>query len=132
MISKKSGFTLIEVMVAVMIVSVVVAALWQMRGDATQKFMFIKKMQITNQYATFLLGNSDKYGFEKSSISMRNLVDDFDLDSDLRRRLKAIKVNVTYDVISSLDDNDSMILEVGKTTMELEQTKLSLIRMRLQ
>jgi len=132
MISKKKAFTLIEVMVAVMITSVVIGALWKMHGNSTQKFIFLNTMQKNNPYATFLLGNSAKYGFEKSNIDMRILVDDFDLDSDLRQRLKAIKVKISYDVVSSLDDNESMILEVGKTNMEFLQTKLSLIRMRLQ
>jgi len=132
MISKKDGFTLIEVMVAVMIVSVVVAALWQMRGDATQKFLFLEKMQKSNEYATFLLGNAQKYGFDKSTISMRNLLDDFDLESDIRRKLKEIKVTLSYEVIDAIDDNDSMVLEVGQTTMDFEDTHLSMVRMRLQ
>jgi prepilin-type N-terminal cleavage/methylation domain-containing protein len=132
MISKKRGFTLIEVMVAVMIVSVVIAALWQMRGDASTKFSTLQKMQTLNPYATFLLANSDKYGFEKSTTNMKSLVDDFDLESDLRRQLKNIKVHIRYDILNNLDSNDSMMLEIGTTTMELDKGTISLIRMRLQ
>ena len=128
----RDGFTLIEVMVAVMIVSVVIGALWQMRGDATQKFFQFQKMTQNNQYMSFLLGNAEKYGFEKSNTNMRALVDDFELESDLRRQLKSIKVSLSYDTLNSIDTNDSVILEIGKTKLKSEDFTYSLVRVRIQ
>ena len=142
-----SAFTLIEVMVAVMIVSVVIAALLQMRGDTTQKFFGIKKMMSTNQYNSFLLSNA-QYGFEKSRMDMYRLVDDFDLESDLRRKLKAIKVELDYEELSVIDtseyedntdDEDAeitgssgIIFEIGKTVLKTEEFTGSLIRIKIQ
>ena len=142
-----SAFTLIEVMVAVMIVSVVIAALLQMRGDTTQKFFGIKKMMSTNQYNSFLLSNAEKYGFEKSHMDMYRLVDDFDLESDLRRKLKAIKVELDYEELSVIDTSEyedntddegevtgssGIIFEIGKTVLKTEEFTGSLIRIKIQ
>ena len=142
------AFTLIEVMVAVMIVSVVIAALLQMRGDTTNKFFGIKKMMKTNQYNSFLLSHGDKYGFEKSRMDMYRLVDDFDLESDLRRKLKAIKVELDYEKLSVIDTSEyedsgddkesanagssGIIFEIGRTSLKTENFKGSLIRIKIQ
>ena len=152
----RRGFTLIEVMVAVMIVSVVIAALLQMQGDTTHKFFGIKKMMKTNQYNSFLLSHGDKYGFEKSSMDMSRLVEDFDLESDLRRRLKDIKVELDYEELETIDmseyedsgedeensdlDNEggenmnpsSIVFEIGKTILKTEKFTTSLIRIKIQ
>ena len=143
----RSAFTLIEVMVAVMIVSVVIAALLQMRGNTTHKFFGIKEMMKTNQYNSFLLSHGEKYGFEKSRIDMYGLVDNFDLESDLRRKLKAIKVELDYEELSVIDtseyedntDDDAeitgssgIIFEIGKTMLKTEEFSGSLIRIKIQ
>jgi len=132
MSSKRDAFTLIEVMVAVMIISVVIGALWQMKGSATQKFFTLEKMAQTNQYSSFFLGNSEKYGFDKSHIDLNTLLGDFDFESDLRRKLKAIKVAISYEKLETLDNNDSVILEIGKTKIQSENFTNSLLRLRLQ
>jgi prepilin-type N-terminal cleavage/methylation domain-containing protein len=129
--SKREGFTLIEVMVAVMIVSVVIGALWQMRGDATHKFLQFQKMATDNQYITFLLGNSAKYGFETSHTDMKTLVDDFELESDLRRTLKNKKVTISYETRNSIDTNDSVVLEIGLTQLKWDDVAYSLVRVRM-
>ncbi len=147
----KNAFTLIEVMVAVMIVSVVIAALLQMRGDTSHKFLGIKKMMQTNQYNSFLLSQSDKYGFEESNIDLYRLVDDFDLESDLRHRLKNIKLKVDYEVLDTIDtaefdesakpsedgeevqtDTTGIVFEIGKSSLQAENFSTSLIRVRIQ
>jgi len=144
----RSAFTLIEVMVAVMIVSVVIAALLQMRGNTTHKFFGIKEMMKTNQYNSFLLSHGDKYGFEKSRMDMYRLADDFDLESELRRKLKAIKVELDYEELSVIDtseyednteDEDAeisgssgIVFEIGKTILTTEEFSGSLIRIKIQ
>ena len=147
----KSAFTLIEVMVAVMIVSVVIAALIQMRGDTSNKFIGIKKMMQTNQYNSFLLSQSDKYGFEESNINLYRLVDDFDLESDLRRRLKSIKLKVDYKELDTIDtaefddsakpsedgeevqtDTTGIVFEIGKSILKSDNFSTNLMRVRIQ
>jgi len=139
---KRQAFTLLEVMVAVMIVSVVIAALLQMRGNTSNQFMQIKKMAHTNQYNSFLLSLDGKYGFEKSNIDMKRLVEDFDLESDLRRKLSSIKVKLDYEALSVIDtnefdnqdnsENSGIIFEIGKTVLKSEDFATQLLRIRLQ
>jgi len=138
----RRAFTLIEVMVAVMIISLVIAALLEMRSNATHRFFNIQKTIQTNQYSSFLLANSEKYGFERSRIDMKRLVDDFDLESDLRRKLSSIKVEVDYEELSIIDtseyedgeenSNAGVIFEIGKSILKTEEFTLSLTRVRLQ
>ena len=81
--SYKRGFTLIEVMVAVMIISIVIMGLLQMYSNNTHIFSAIKKQIKTNQYVSFLV-SSDDYGFENKDIYLYDLVKDFDFESDLK------------------------------------------------
>jgi len=132
-----------------MIVSVVIAALFQMRGDITQKFLSLQEMIKTNQYNSFLVATDDKYGFEKSSIDMRRLVDDFEVESDLRRKLSAIKVDLDYEELHVIDTNElgmseeedtkaeevsqsGVVFEIGKTILKTDDFRLSLIRVKIQ
>jgi len=147
----RSAFTLIEVIVAVMIVSVVIASLLQMRGNTTHKLLSIQEMIRTNQYSSFLLTLGDKYGFERSHISMNQLVDDFDLESDLRRKLKTMKVEIDYEELETIDTSDfeetaeeedftdeeqegstGIVFEIGKTKLKSDDISLQLIRVRIQ
>lgn len=144
-IKNKNAFTLIEVMVAVMIISVVIIALIQMYANNTHIFISLKKQTKTNQYSSFLIGN-EKYGFEDKSISMDDLVDDFDLRDELRRKLKNIKLNVVYKEVDRIDLSESesesediqntqsptMVLEVGKTILQTDIFSSSLTRFRIQ
>ena len=152
---KRQAFTLIEVMVAVMIVSIVIAALLQMRGNTSHKFFGIQEMMQTNQYNSFLLAQGDKYGFEDSHIDMNQLVDDFDLESDLRRKLKSMKISLEYETLSTIDtaefedgatpkdsdteaeeqkqeDTTGLVFEIGKGIIKSEQFSTHLIRVSLQ
>ena len=140
----KNAFTLIEVMVAVMIISVVIMALIQMYANNTHIFLSLKNQTKANQYSSFLIGNK-KYGYEDKSISMYDLVDDFDLSDDLRRKLKDIKVNVIYSELDAIDLSESdtqessedivaseLVLELGKSILKTESSSSSLLRFRLQ
>ncbi len=146
-----SAFTLIEVMVAVMIVSVVIAALLQMRGNTSYKFLEIKKMMQKNQYNSFLLSLSDKYGFEKSSIDLNKLVYEFNIERELRRKLKSIKVKVDYKELDTIDtaefddtekesddgqevqeDTTGIVFEIGQSILKTDTFSTNLIRVRIQ
>jgi prepilin-type N-terminal cleavage/methylation domain-containing protein len=149
----RKAFTLIEVMVAVMIVSLVIAALIRMQGNTSHKFTQIQKMMQTDQYSSFLLSLGDKYGFERSKIDMNQLVDDFDLESDLRRKLKSMTVEIEYEVIENIDtsefedtpsenntteeddvqkDTTGIVFEVGKTKLLSNDIDLQLVRVKIQ
>ena len=141
-LNSKGAFTLIEVMIAVMIISVVIMALVKMYANNTHIFMSLQKQVKTNQYASFLIGHKD-YGYEDKSISMYELVRDFNLHDDLRRKLKDIKVKVVYMELDRIDLSDSatedlenetaseLVLEVGKTILKTESSSSSLMRFKL-
>jgi len=139
----RTAFTLIEVMVAVMIVSVVIAALLQMRGETAHKFLGIKKMLQTNQYNSLLIAQNSKYGFEKSNMDMNRLVEDFDLESNLRRKLKSIKVELGYEELKTVDTSEfeesdqgssgsGLVFEIGDTSIKTENFTLHMMRVRVQ
>ncbi len=155
----RAAFTLIEVMVAVMIISVVILALLNMQGNSSFIFSKLSKDAEVNQYASFFIANAD-YGFEKQDVRLDELLKDFDLQNQLRRELKNIKAKIIYQEIERIDmqeyeeNNESvevvdeqgvvkqvqsgMAFEIGKTIIKIhkESTKespsTSLLRIRLQ
>ena len=152
--AKRHAFTLIEVMVAVMIVSVVIATLLQIQANASHKFLEIKKIMNQGQYNSFLLFHNEQLGFERSSSDMQALLSDFELESDLRRRLRAIKIKIEYELLDSIDtskmldapeqtqpqegrivegaQNSGVVFEIGRTLMQRDDYSSSLIRVRIR
>jgi len=133
--TKSNGFTLIEVMIAVMIISVVIAAILQMRGNSTFIYEHIDNNAKINQYLSFLVSNKD-YGFERKSTTMKNLCEEFELDSELRREFSSIKLNIDYKKLnildmSELDEGSELVLETGKSIVHVNNSTASLIRLRI-
>ena len=106
-------------MVAVMIVSIVIAALFKLRGDTNHLFSKIQEQQKGSAYATLLLWNKN-YGYNKEQLNLYRLVENFDLDDDLRRELKNTKVKINYHKIKTID-LDTSSLEVGKTEFSFKE-----------
>ena len=139
---KRGAFTLIEVMVSVMIISVVIAALLQMRGNTSNKLIQLNKMNLSNQYTSFLISVDDKYTKEDSHMDMKRLVEEFDLDTDLRKKLSSIPLELSYKKIKTIDmsksDNEGnseqsqIVFEIGQTTMHTKSFTNNLIRVQLQ
>ena len=141
----KRGFTLIEVMVAVMIISVVIMALLKMYSNNTYIFSSIKQEIKTNQYISLLIGN-DEYGFEKKHIVMYDLVKDFNIENELKRKLKSLKTDIVYTKVDSIDlsddtgetksseskSNSGVVLEIGRDTLKTETFSTSIIRLRIK
>jgi len=147
----RRAFTLIEVMVAVVIISIVIAALLQMMGNSTNIFSKIKKDSTIGQYISMLVSSQD-YGFEDKKITLDQLSADFEFDSHLRRKLKSIKTRIIYTELESIDMsefdentseevieedeskqvNSSMIFEIGKSTLKFKDSSVSLLRLRIQ
>jgi len=143
----KKAFTLIEVMVAVMIISVVIMALLQINANNTHIFSQVKNQETSAQYLSLLVGT--KYGFEDEKISMEELVSDFDLDDDLRRELKHIQIQTSYQTLQSIDtsmfdegdkteenedtnkqNSAGTIYEIGRSILKTKHSSSSLLRLR--
>jgi len=148
----RKGFTLIEVMISVVIISSVIVALLEMYSNNTHIFSVIDKKVKINQYATFFLANHE-VGFEKDEVWLIDLVDGFDLEEDLRRKLKNIKAKILYQKLETIDLADfeedttqedgeeetqdkevksTMVFEVGKTILQAQQSSVGYLRLQLK
>lgn len=146
---RRHAFTLIEVMVAVMLVSVVIMALLQLFANNTHIFSSLEKKSQTNQYLSFLVTNP-QYGFEDKRGTLYDVVSDFDLQDELRHELKNIKAELVYKELEVIDlkefaaetnssqneelqeTNADMIFEIGSSVIKLEESSGALLRLRLQ
>jgi prepilin-type N-terminal cleavage/methylation domain-containing protein len=135
----KKAFTLIEVMVAVMIISVVVMALLSMQGNTTHIFSRLNKTTTINQFTTFLISNK-QYGFSKEDVYLNDLLSDFKVEDNLRRRFKNTKLELSYIKLQSFNDksdtddksNSDNIIEIGKSTIKTENLTTSFVRLNLK
>ena len=138
----RKGFTLIEVMVAVMIISVVIMALLQMFANNTHIFSSLKKQTKANQYASLLIAN-DKYGFQNDDVYIYDLVSDFDLENDLRRELKSIKAKIIYQELDTIElgglndeqeteTSSNLVMEFGNTILKTESSSTALVRLKIR
>lgn len=135
----RKAFTLLEVMVAVLIISIVIMALLEMRGHSAHIFSALNQKQEINQYLSFLVSSKD-YGFENDTVTAESLVKEFDLERDLRQSLKNVKIDLIYQELASIDldeqDDENlssgMVFETGKTILKTDSSSVSLPRIRLQ
>ena len=125
----RKAFTLIEVMVAVVIISVVIMALLQMKGNSSHIFLELNKRVEVTQFSSFFTANKN-YGFENKSISLDMLLDDFEVESDLRRELKSVKSEVIYQEIKNIEAD--MVLEIGQSVLKTDKSSVGLLRLRVQ
>jgi len=137
----KNAFTLLEVMVAVMIITVVIMALIQMYANNTHIFLSLKQKTQLNQYASLLVGNKN-YGWENDEIDLYRLVENYNLETDLRRELKSIKIDIKYDELKMLDmseedlnensiESSSFVFEIGNTIIRSRDASTALLRFRI-
>ena len=153
-----NAFTLIEVMVAVVIISTVIMALIQLSANNRHIFSILEKKSQTNQYLSFMISNPE-YGFENKKTRLYDLVNEFDLESSLRRKLKEIKSEIIYHELDTIDmadfdpdkedttkeeiseeieksqeqsSNSGLVFEIGKTVIRLDEASTSILRIRLQ
>lgn len=141
----RGGFTFIEVMVAVMIISVVVAAVFQMAANNSFKFSKARDDASMNQYASLLIANSE-YGFKKESVTLDKLLKEFTLESDLRRRLRDTKVELSYTKVDVFDTSEiedanasasPFVLEIGQSSIReklspTQDRSTALLRLQVQ
>jgi prepilin-type N-terminal cleavage/methylation domain-containing protein len=138
--TKRRGFTLIEVMVAVMIIAVAIGAILQIESNNTHLVMKIKQDQVAQEYLSLVIGNK-QYGFENEDVTLDRFIDRFDVDGNLRRELKSKKITLIYQKIEDLDltqsDDENLSssaitsVEIGRTIIKLPNSSASIVRIRL-
>jgi len=146
---RKAAFTLIEVMVAVVIISVVIMALIKLFANNSHIFSTLDNKSQSNQYLSLLISPSD-YGLENKESTLYDLVKEFDIEDDLRRELKNIKVKLLYQELDTIDVGEyeadvepqeeqteekassSMVFEVGKTILKINNSSVSMLRIKQQ
>ena len=147
----RRAFTLIEVMVAVIIITVVIAGLLQLFANNTRFFDKLDQKVDLSTQATLLLG-AGAVGFEKDEIKLDELTKDFDLDDELRRKLKEMKAEVDYHTVMQMDESSlseeeqdtvdeldtegqsaaAATLEIGRTSLMIGDERTSFLRLKLQ
>jgi prepilin-type N-terminal cleavage/methylation domain-containing protein len=150
------GFTLLEVLVAVMIIAVVIGSLIQLFANNSNTFASIPQRILHTNTTSLLLGN-EVYGFQKDKTDLAELVKDFKIDDDLRRKLKNIKAEIIYSEVTTIDFGDasesiaeeassktggetlvkdaadvSNSMEIGRTTLKIKDQSSSFIRIKFQ
>jgi len=151
--NSKHGFTLIEVMIAVVIISTVIMALLQMFANNTHIFSQLSKKTEINQYSSFFISNPTK-GLENiDTLTLYDLIDDFQIEDSLRQKLKKNKIKIIYQEVETIDMSDfqeekkddnneddeekkdvnsNMIFTIGKTILRLNNSSISLLRLNSQ
>ena len=131
----KKAFTLIEVMIAVMIISVVIMAMLKMHSNHVFLLNSTKNDSLEIGYLSFLVNNK-QYGLENKDKALYDLVDGFDISDDLRRELKDKSITLLYKRlgnIESLDSNSSngILLKYGVTILQTQTSSHQLLRLQL-
>lgn len=148
------GFTLLEVLIAVMIIAVVIGSLIQLFADNSRTFTSVHQKILHANITTLLVGNMI-YGYEDKKTDLAELVKDFNIDDDLRRKLKAVKAEIIYRDVTTIDFNEaaetiaqeqssggetlvteageaSNTLEIGRTTLKIDTQSSSFLRIKFQ
>lgn len=133
---QRDGFTLLEVMIAVMILSVVIMALLQMYANGAHIFKSVNIKSQTNQYISFLTGN-EKYSLQKDTFSLDRLVEEFEIEDELRRELRDIKVELLFEDIKNTKSSSIAEFEITKVVLKTSNlkgdvAKTSFLRLRTQ
>ncbi|MBL0703800.1 MAG: prepilin-type N-terminal cleavage/methylation domain-containing protein [Sulfurospirillum sp.] len=143
----RKSFTLIEVITAVMIISIVITALLQMRGNSAHMYLKLKDKIAINQYISFFISNPD-YGFEDDSVDIYDLLENFVIEDDLRRELKNMKATIEYEKLKELGMNTGIdtdtdtdveidvdleeMLEIGKTKFKIDNSSNVFLRLKVK
>lgn len=146
----RRGFTLIEVMIAVMIISLVIGVLLQLFSNNTRLFSSMRGHSELCMRSSLLIGNT-QYGYENEKVSLADLIQDFDIDDDLRQKLKKYKAEITYTPVKELDTRQKEIediaepymqdnaeglkeqaMEIGRSSFEMDEFQTAYLRLKMQ
>ena len=146
----RKGFTLIEVMVAVVIISLVIGVLLQLFSNNTRLFSSMRGHSELCMRSSLLIGNT-QYGYENEKVSLADLVQAFDIDDELRKKLKKYRAEITYTPVKELDTRQKEIediaetymddnseglkeraMEIGRSSFEMDEFQTAYLRLKLQ
>ena len=133
-----------------MIITVVIGGMLQLFSN-NNRFFLTMDSKIDMAYNASLLLGVKESDFESRGISLDDLVRDFNVDDDLRRMLKEVKVTVEYREVMRLDSADLEAeaeamadepdslgtetaetgLEVGRMSMHYNGLSSSFLRLKL-
>jgi prepilin-type N-terminal cleavage/methylation domain-containing protein len=125
---QRAAFTLIEVMISVLIISLVIMAIFSMKSNNAFLVQRSQTQKSIQGYQTFLLGNTE-HGLTNESISLDKLIENFEVSDALRRELKSQKVSLIYNSLQTMDANASFF-EIGKTTLKNATSSSTFIRLQ--
>jgi len=139
-----------EVMIAVMVISIVIGVLLQLFSNNTTLFSSMRGHSELCMRSSLLIGNNS-YGYENEKVSLAELVQEFDIDDALRRKLEKYKAEITYTQVKTLDteevkvdeDLESYIdenlegeqersMEIGRSSFQMNEFQTAYLRLKLQ
>jgi prepilin-type N-terminal cleavage/methylation domain-containing protein len=121
---KKKAFTLVEVLIAVALISIVIGALIQMGQNNLYLLEKFKAISVNNDYSSLSFYGIDETKMSDQKIYLDEVVDF--KDDDLRRELKEIKVivkNEKLDDETIPTDNIVITKQITKTKLTIENQK---------
>ncbi len=130
---KRRAFTLLEVMIAVMIVTVVIAALLELQSNTTYLFGRLGEQRKADMMMSLLIG-SRYSGVENDGLTMDRSVERFFISDELRQELKQIKAEIKVRSLKRYrqDGNGSVTLELLGSTLTTPFGSVDVLRSRLQ
>ncbi len=147
----RKGFTLMEVMIAVMVISIVIGVLLQLFSNNTTLFSSMRGHSELCMRSSLLIGNTT-YGYENKKVTLADLVQEFDVDDDLRRKLKKFNAEITYTPVKTLDTQEldtmdeeimpyleehqnnaqEVAMEIGRSSFQMDEFQTAYLRLKLQ
>jgi len=146
----RKGFTLLEVMISVMIISLVIGVLLQLYSNNTRLFSSMRGHSELCMRSSLLIGNS-AYGYEDKKINLAELVRDFEINDELRKKLKKYEAKITYTQVKDLSEAtqkpDESVeayipeseeglkkrsMEIGRSSFEMYEFQTAYLRLKLQ
>jgi len=108
--STTKAFTLIEVLVSVMILAYVGTGLLQISSNSKHNFMFLKNKSEFDRLASIAFIHNDQKFHHKDVTLFDFIKDDYtNIDDELRKYLKEIKVNYNHEEVSTLNPLEGSI-----------------------
>lgn len=114
----RKAFTLVEVLIAVVIISIVIAAQLQLFSNNGKLFERMRT-KIDNALLLTLILGDDTVGFEDSKLFLDELVKPFNVDNALRQRLKAQNSELFYQEVKRIEAGN--VAEQGDDTVSDEE-----------
>lgn len=146
----RRGFTLLEVMISVMIISLVIGVLLQLYSNNTRLFSSMRGHSELCMRSSLLIGNNE-YGYEDKKINLAELVREFEINDELRQKLKKYEAKVTYTHVKELREATQEIdetvehfmsqseeglkkrsMEIGRSSFEMDEFQTAYLRLRLK